>query len=307
MQPLLRTSGTKRKVSSPPIVRPLQMSQHSLGAEYACSLIACLWCHALLYSNGSNMRKEPRIGDNFLLNWLQIGVFLYKSDAFSAFRRAFTSAHKAFTSLEVIRDSMEIASEQNGLCTDDPAVLDRFLSIASKRSGKVEGTPKGTYVTLPEGIQQLFRAARQRHDHRVACMITTGTGSSSCLYVGLVDQEVNEWDIYFADPHWNDPSTAESVMRLDRDACRRIKASAVWLKFDSEASLVEFLLKRYGADRTPSKPADSYTPASSFQITIFVKVPNWDRGLTEDKVLMTGFEKWREDIKRNGLFAPSNI
>ena len=83
-----------------------------MGAEYACSLIACLWSHALLQSAATDVFSEPELGDNVLLNWMQIGVFLYQSNGFEAFRRAFATATQAFKSFDIIRDSMLVVAEQ---------------------------------------------------------------------------------------------------------------------------------------------------------------------------------------------------
>ena len=263
-----------------------------MGAEYACSLIACLWSHALLQSTAADVFSKPELGDNVLLNWMQIGVFLYQSNGFEAFRRAFTTANLAFKSIDIIRDSMIAVAEQNGLCTDDTAVLNSFVA------GHTEALSESLYVTLPEAITLLFRMARQRADKRIAAVFTSGHGFTSCIYVSS-QRSSERWNIMFLDSHWNDPVTGDNVNRLERAECVRMKAAAVWIKFESESALVNFLLKRFRSNIKTSDVAQSLTPYSMFHLSIFAKNANWDRSASTHKIDMTGFAKWRESVKRN--------
>lgn len=84
--------------------------------------------------------------------------------------------------------------------------------------------------TLPEAITSLFRLARQRSDKRIAAVLTSGLGFTSCIYDSSQHKTSESWNIMFLDSHWNDPTTGDNVNRLEREECFRMKAAAVPLR-----------------------------------------------------------------------------
>lgn len=241
----------------------LGLSQHTLGGNYACSIISGLWMHSLLFCKDPEEYNLDKLAA-MLANWIKIGVSDYK--VLQEYQLRFQSASRTVKDIKLLKDSVKCVYEQNGIITTSDALV-RQLNL---RYDLAEDE-QPLYVSLPAALDKMHKFAKAHPLRRCVGTFTSGTGYTSCICIFA------SGTAYFVDSHWNDTKTGERLSGAEPHLLRTRNAAGVLIRFCNISTLQQYLLKTY--DQPPlsaTPPESSLEPRWAFALFIGDRISGWE-------------------------------